>query len=420
LQPSRTLLALMVSCVSQKIVFVEQFFYPEGWGGAELPRTLTMHLSRSGFEVEVICGSDQYAAIEGESDADPRTAGVKIRRIPSLFSGDIRRLKIVRQLWFYIALIPLLLLRRRPALFILQTNPPLAIVLAAFAARVFRTPLVIIAMDLYPEVLVAHKSLKQRGIVTLVLFRIFRFAYRSAARIVSLGPVMSERLVSKGIDPQKIVEICNWSTGAPGVIRGSANRLLDEWNLRGYFVIAYSGNLGVAHEFETFLRGFAAACKDFADLRLAITGKGTRLAESLSLVQNLDLSTRVHHSNFVPAARLPESIGVADVALVTLQLGFEGLVVPSKLYGLMSRSVPVLYVGPRSDVELEVKTTGCGLTVRNGDIEGVRSAIATLYRNRELLRRMGAAGFTAYQSTRTSDVALRRYLAVVQGLVEAS
>ena len=48
------------------VVFVEQFYYPEGWGGAELPRDLTIHLAASGEQVEVICGSEQYAPVEGD------------------------------------------------------------------------------------------------------------------------------------------------------------------------------------------------------------------------------------------------------------------------------------------------------------------------------------------------------------------
>ena len=52
------------------LVFIEQFHYPEGWGGAELPRSLTMHLARNGFGVEVICGSDQCSVQFFINDSD--------------------------------------------------------------------------------------------------------------------------------------------------------------------------------------------------------------------------------------------------------------------------------------------------------------------------------------------------------------
>src|SRR5256885_10913785 len=41
--------------------------------------------------------------------------------------------------------------------------------------------------------------------------------------------------------------------------------------------------------------------------------------------------------DLVPAEDLPLSMGVADLALVTLRDGFEGVVVPNKLLGYMAR-----------------------------------------------------------------------------------
>ena len=101
-----------------------------------MPLDLTIHLACAGFEVEVICGSDQYAPVDGEPPPDPSLQGIRIRRIPALMRGNIHRAKWVRQLWFYAALLPLLLLRRPPDVIVAQTNPPLAVILAAAVARI--------------------------------------------------------------------------------------------------------------------------------------------------------------------------------------------------------------------------------------------------------------------------------------------
>src|SRR4029077_8221050 len=192
----------------QRVVFGGEFHYPDGGGGAELPLDLTVHLAQAGFAVEVICGSDQYAPLEGDPPADPRAQGVRIRRIPALLRGNIHRAKLLRQLWFYLALAPLLLLRRAPDLFVTQTNPPLAVILVALAARLWRRPLIIIAMDVYPDVLIAHGA---GGGATLgrLLQGAFAWAYRQAQRVIALGPVMRERLEHKGVSAGRIVEIPN-------------------------------------------------------------------------------------------------------------------------------------------------------------------------------------------------------------------
>jgi colanic acid biosynthesis glycosyl transferase WcaI len=403
--------------VNPTLLFIEQFYHPEGWGGAELPRSLTMHLARNGFGVEVICGSDQYAPVDGEGGEDPRTAGVKVRRVPAIRRLAVKHAKAIRQAWFVVAGSAMLLFRSRPALVVAQTNPPMGVILAAIAARIWRRPLVIVAMDIYPDVLVAHGALASGSIAAKVLGRIFCWAYRSAARVVALGPVMRQKLVAKGVRDIRIVEIPNWSTGNPGIVRGTANALLREWNLEGRFVIAYSGNIGIAHEFETVLEGFSQALVSKPEMLLVIIGKGTRLGEVRATVERLGLHGSVLFKPFLPASRLPESFGIADLALVTLRTGFEGLVVPSKLYGYLSRGVPVLYVGPHSDTEIAIQHAGCGVILRNGDSRGVCEALLALQADASLRQRLGVSGRLVYEAEWSPAHALARYESMLRALV---
>jgi glycosyltransferase involved in cell wall biosynthesis len=399
------------------LLFIEQFYHPDGWGGAELPRSLTMHLARNGFGVEVICGSDQYAPVDGEAGEDPRTAGVIVRRVPAIRRLAVKPAKAIRQVWFVVAGAAMLLFRSPPALVVAQTNPPMGVILAAIAARIWRRPLVIIAMDIYPDVLVAHGALAPGSLAARVLGRMFCWAYRSAARVVALGPIMRQKLVAKGVRDTRIVEIPNWSTGNPGIVRGTANALLPEWNLEGRFVVVYSGNIGIAHEFETFLEGFSLARASKPEMLLVIIGRGSRLAEVRATVERLGLHGSVLFKSFLPASRLPESFGIADLALVTLRSGFEGLVVPSKLYGYLSRGVPVLYVGPHSDTEIAIQHAGCGVTLRTGDSRGVCEALLALQADVSLRQRLGVSGRLVYDAEWSPAHALASYESMLRALV---
>ncbi len=402
------------------VVFVEQFYYPDGWGGAELPRDITTHLARRGYDVEVICGADQYAPLDGHAGPDPVAAGVVIRRIPSLFGGDIHHHRLLRQLWFYAGLLPRLLLRRPPGLFVSQTNPPLTVPLVAIAAWLLRRPYAVIAMDVYPDVIVAHGALRARGLITNLLSRLFQRAYRGARIVVALGPVMARRLVGKGVSPARIREISNWATGAEGIVRGSANRLRTEWGLDGCFVLVYSGNLGIGHEFDTLLRAVAAVRGNLPDLRLVVIGKGSRLEEVRRLVGDLALRDIVHFSAFVPSHRLPESLGLADLAIATLKPGFEGLIVPSKVLGYMARGIPVLYVGPRSDIDHLIEEHGCGFTVRTGDVTGVESVLLAAHADRVKLAVLGESGRRGYDAELARSHGLTHYEAVVASCLVAA
>lgn len=399
-----------------RIVFIEQFYYPEGWGGAQLPRDVTIDLARAGHAVEVVCGSDQYSPAGDATIEDPRSSGVRIRRIPRLIGGDIHRLKALRQLWFYACALPLLLIRRRPDLIVTQTNPPLVVPIAVLASVLQRRPCMIIAQDIYPEVMLAHGMLRTGSAAARLLSRLFAWAYRRARCVVSLGPVMTERLLTKGVAPGRIVEICNWATGEERVVRGPGNRLRGQWSLDGCRVLLYSGNLGIAHDVETPIRAMEVLRRRVPNLRLVFVGKGSRLEQARALVRQLQLDDVVQFRPFVPLELLPHSLGLADAALVTLRPGFEGLVVPSKLLGYMARGVPTLYVGPDSDVARFVASSGGGACVEEGHMEAFAQQVERWMTRPDELRAAGAAAAAYYESRLTRAQGLAAYRAAVAGV----
>lgn len=398
----------------KSVVFSEQFYFPDGWGGAQIPRDLTIHLARAGFRVEVICGSDQYAPVEGNPGEDPAVAGVRISRVPALLGGDIHRRKVLRQLWFYGLAFPRLLFRRPPATFVSQTNPPLLVPMVAIAAAILRCPYVIVAQDLYPEVMLAHQMLDGRSLAGRVLTRLFRWAYRQARYVVTLGPTMGEKLIAKGVDRNRIVCISNWATGEQSVVRGPGNGLRREWGLDGKFVVLYSGNIGIAHDVVTPILALKRALTRIPDLRLLFIGKGARLAEARSLVAEHELEEAVLFRPLVPMELLPQSLGLADLALVSLRDGFAGLVVPSKLFGYMARGIPTAYVGPPSDIEHYLVASGGGVCVRNDAVEALSEIFVTMATDRAEVDARGRAAEAYYRAHLGREVALERYVELIR------
>jgi glycosyltransferase involved in cell wall biosynthesis len=402
----------------RSIVFTEQFYYPDGWGGAQLPRDLTMHLARTGARVRVICGSDQYVPATHDSGEDPTAAGVEIRRTPGLFAGDIQQKKLLKQLWFYLASVPLLLFGRAPDLFVTQTNPPLLVPLVALAALLRRRPFIIIAQDIYPEVMFAHGMSRPGTVSGRALSRLFAWAYRRAARVVALGPVMAQRLLAKGVDSHRVEIISNWATGDESIDRGPGNRLREDWQLAGKFVLVYSGNIGIAHDVETPIEALRILLAHTPDVRLVFIGKGSRLADAQRAAAAAGVAHAVQFRPLVPAALLPQSIGIAHVALVTLREGFEGLVVPSKLLGYMARGVPTFYVGPDSDVAQIIAASGGGACFRNGDSQGMAAAIRGLIDAPERLAAMGAAAARYYSDSLARPQGLSSYRKLIDSMLQ--
>jgi colanic acid biosynthesis glycosyl transferase WcaI len=400
------------------VVFVERYFFPEGWGGAQIPRDITVELSRAGFRVAVVCGRDQYIREEGVDRQDPRDAGVSIWYVPRFRFAKSSSKGIVSQLWFCVTAALTIVLRGRPMLFIVQTNPPLVVVFLSAISTILRRRMILVAQDLYPEVMIAHGILDRESLRGRILLSMFRRAYQRAACVVSLGSGMTARLLKKGVQGDRIREISNWATGDPHIVRGPANLLVREWGVAGRFVVLYSGNLGVAHDAPTIVRAFAGAKTQLARLCLVFVGEGGRIDETRRLVAELGLGNFVLFKPPVPMELLPHALGAADLALVTLLPGFEGLVVPSKLLGHMARGVPTMYIGPKSgDIPDLLARSGGGVSVANGDIETASALLIELSRNPTIVDRMGAAAAHYYIEHLSRELGLTAYRSLVQSFI---
>jgi colanic acid biosynthesis glycosyl transferase WcaI len=346
----------------------------------------------------------------GAEAVDPSARGVKIVRLPRVIPGPVRRLRMLRVLWFCLCAAPVLLLRRRIALIVTQTNPPLIVPTVALVAALRRTPFVIIAQDVYPEVLFASGVTRPNTLVGRALVRLFAWAYRRAKRVVVLGSFMRQRILHKGVSSERIVTISNWATGALRREYGADNPLRLSWGLQHRFVVLYSGNIGVGHEFDTFLAGVKRAAATRDELAVVFIGAGSRLGEVRDLARALGIQDRVMFHDFVPAEELPLSMGIADLALVTLRDGFEGVLVPSKLFGYMARGIPTLYIGPPSDIAEAIEKAGCGVCCGTGQDTAVAQILCRAMESAEQLHCWSENGRSFYNQHLSRELAVRHYL----------
>ena len=247
-----------------------------------------------------------------------------------------------------------------------------------------------------------------------LLRAIFGKAYRGADKVVSLGPVMSQRLKEKGVPSYQITTISNWSTGDSERVCGPENRLRKEWKLRDTFVLLYSGNLGLSHDVTTPIRALARARALSVPVKLVFIGGGSRLSEARAASKEFGVESLVDFHGWVPLDDLPQSQGLADIALVTLQPEFSGLVVPSKALGYLARSIPIIYIGPVSDVHDIVLDSRAGYCFENGDDQGVADAVNRLFLDSELRETCGRNGREYYAARLDQRHGLAGYSRLVE------
>ena len=335
---------------------------------------LAFHLASRGYEVGAITSRQRYDDPRARLESGTAN-GVTIERVWSTrFGRGGLAGRAIDYLTFYLSAF-LAMRRERNAVLIAMTDPPLTSVVAAVAGK----RVVNWVQDLFPEV---AESLGIRA--PRLLRRIRDWSLRRAKANVVLGELMAKRV-------PKATIIHNWADAdlRPVEWRTGDPACPDRQDcLSSTFIVGYSGNLGRAHEFETIL----GAMRALAEVRFVFTGGG---AQFEAVKRNA--TANAEFRPYVAREKLSESLSAVDAHLVSLQPALEGLIVPSKFYGILAVARPVIFIGAR-DGELAriIQEHNLGMVVEPGDVAGLTRAISTLAEDRAAAAEMGRRGRELY------------------------
>jgi hypothetical protein len=231
---------------------------------------------------------------------------------------------------------------------LLFTGSPPFMLFFAFLARWLRgTRLVYRITDFYPEVLFAAWG-RRPGFFT-IFERVTWYFRRRVDEFQVLGEDQRRLLLAGGIPPERIVLRRDVS---PIAMTASSKPAICPAGLEGRKVLLYSGNLGVAHEVETVVRGLARHYRRGSGqfgLWLNASGSGVQLLTEGLSAAGIPFAT----TQPVPLEELSGVLAAADAHLITLKPSFSGYVLPSKIYACLNSQRPIVFVGPESsDVHL--------------------------------------------------------------------
>lgn len=256
-----------------------------------------------------------------------------------------------------------------------MTDPPLQLAAVALASgRAAKR--IHWAQDIYPELAEELGVIGRGGLFARVLRSVSTWALRKQDEVVVVGRCMRERLIARGVDARSIEIIPNWSPIAEPPEQSAASmRRRMGWG--DGFVALYSGNLGLAHDFTTLAE--AAKMLPGSRVRMVFAGEGPRLQEVKAATAGSD------NVSFIPPQPkedLAAFLAAADLHLVTVRENLGGLVVPSKIYGILAAGRPVVCVGPAgSEVARILEESGAGISVNNGDAAALAAFLKDLAAN---------------------------------------
>lgn len=359
-----------------RILLLNQFFWPDAAATSQLLTDLARELVREGHEVTAIAAQGGYALA-----ADENAPAVRRIYVKSLPFGRGVLGRVLSYASFYVTAAWKALTMSRQDVVLTLTTPPLLSLLGNAVKFTRGSRHFIWEMDVYPDIAVALGTFRAGGMLDRAVGALADASRHYADGVIALGECMKTRLAGRGTDPAKIDVAENWADSR-------AIEVLPRPGNPKQLVLLYSGNLGLAHDFDT-IQGAMLRLRDDVRFQFIFAGRGARRAGVTAFVQTQHLHA-VELREFVQRASLSESLAAGDIGLVTQCDEACGLVVPSKVYGLLAAGRPILFIGPAEATPARiVGEFQCGWQVAVGDITGLSALLIHLAEHPEEVRQAG-------------------------------
>jgi glycosyltransferase involved in cell wall biosynthesis len=400
-----------------RILLLNLYYPPDTSATAKMAQAVVTELSVP-HDVTVLSGRPSYDPTERRAWRlwrAERSDRVKIIRAGST---DYSRRKMKWRVLNYLSYVALSVPR---ALFVpcdlvlAMTDPPFEGIVGAFVAMLKGKPYVYNIRDLYPDMAVSGSIIQAGGMARLWEV-LHRWALRRATRVVVLGEDMRRRIISKGVEDARVVVIRDGAdipqSAAPleGIDAEVVRAIRGDFK----FVLVHAGNVGFYGAWETLIA--AARRLETDGIGLVFVGDGAQRGEVERMATG---SKNVRFLSFFPANKIPSVLAAGDAHIITIRRGLEGVVVPSKMYGIVAAGRPIVAVAPaESDAASLILRIGCGVVADPDCAEDVAAKVLTLSADPAKAQVMGrAARASANDYNRASE--LRKFLRVVQEAVGA-
>lgn len=407
-----------------RILVVHQFYLQPGEPGGSRFNELSRLWAAAGHQVTVVAGTVNYATsraperYRGRWNTREQDGAVTVWRchVPESYGRSY-----LGRMWaffaFTLSAATAALRCERPDV-VIATSPPLVAAIPGWLAAVrHRARLVFEIRDLWPESAVTTGVLREKALLTLLLYSLERWACRRADRINVLTPAFRDDLVKRGLAPaEKIVFVPNgadldlfFPAPADAALRAELG-----WGDR--FVVMYAGAHGRANAIGQLVDA-AALLRDRPDVLIASVGDGPERQQHEARARALGLGNIVFHGA-QPKARMPALVNACDVGAAVLQDNptFR-TVYPNKVFDYMACEKPSLLAIDGVARQLVCEEAQAGVFAKPEDPAALAAAIRRLADDAPGRAEMGRRGRAWVLANAGREALATRYLGILEGLV---
>jgi len=331
--------------LAMRILLLNLYYPPDTSATAKMAQTVAQALARES-QVTILCGRPSYDPIERRPWRLYQTeekADVRIVRVGSTaFPRFNMKKRVLNYLSYAMLAIPCALFTPCDAV-LAMTDPPFEGIIGALVAMLKGKPYFYNIRDMYPDMAVGG-AIVRAGLLARVWERWHCWALRRASKVIVLGEDMRNRILAKGVRAERIEIVRDGTEILAGQARPPQldSEVMREIRNGFRFVLLHAGNIGFYGAWETLI----AAAKQLAGdgVGLVFVGEGAQRAQLETAAKGL---ANVRILPFYPGSKVASVLAAADAHLITVKRGLEGVVVPSKMYGILAAGKPIVAAAPR-------------------------------------------------------------------------
>ena len=325
-----------------KFCIVNQYYIPDKAPTGKYLLDLSVALLRNGHSVTILCSSSHYTKVTNIGSSGQDYSEIRVIRLPTTNFGKQRLLgRIIDYLSFYVCVFFYFLKHVKFDRVVSMTTPPwigCIVKIALLGSGVKRYNWV---MDVYPDAVFSARIISNKFIKwTLGIFT--KFEYRGSSAVIVIGNYMKDR-VSQYTRKNSIKSIPLWSLYEHSII--SEIDIINYRNKMGWnnkFVLLYSGNMGMGHRFSWNSLDCALELMTDSQYLWIFSGGGSRKIEISEFIKTHPLAP-IKLTDYVHEDQLLVHLSAADAHLVSLEDGWQGVMVPCKIQTIFLKSENQLF-----------------------------------------------------------------------------
>lgn len=397
----------------KKLLILCQYFYPEYVSSATLPTQMAEDLVKKGMDIDVICGWPYEYSEEKSIRKKVKYNGINIYRLKySKFNNKSKFGRIFNFFSLFIMFIIQMPKMLKYDHILVYSNPPILPLIPDVLHRLFKKKYSYVVYDIAPDNALKTGATQPGSIIDRLMKFINKRVYKSAKNVIVLGTEMKNYLIQNKIssNPENIHVIPNW------YMESKDNKIysLEFQKLRNQYekILLYSGNMGQLQDMDTIIEFLQLNKKDDKTLTI-LCGHGKKYQNVKQTIEKNNIKN-VKIYEFLTGTDYTDVLKISDACFASLVREGVGLGVPSKNYGYLANSKPlILIMDNQSDIVKDVEEYNAGIQINNGDAQRIKTFIDQ--HTSEEMKLLGANAYQLFKDKYTRAHNTEKYYKLLNG-----